>query len=707
VEMHQAQREVEHTSAPVSDAADKRPSTRAEWQPPLMWLSAGISLLHLYLIAFSPVSDLMLGAIHFGTLGLLCALYLPAWRSASGRSRPFADLVDLLLGVLAVGCFIYLYIMQDALYERGMNFVWSDWLASAVAILLALEFTRRSVGWTVPIIIMLSMGYALGLGQFFDGVLHFPGLAYFGPDGLFGPLARISYSYVFLFILFGAFLAKSGASDFIIDLSRCATARLRGGPGFVAVVASGLMGSISGSAAANVVSTGSLTIPMMKRAGFSGQFAAGLETAASTGGQMMPPIMGAGAFVMASYTQIPYITIIGVALLPALLYLFSVLVWVRINVQKESVTADGGAHPKVREVLKLGWFYFIPIVVLIGLMMKGYTADFAAIISIGAIVAASWLSRSPMGPKAIVEALALGAKQMIPTAILLVTIGIFVNMLGTTGVGNTFGLMIEQWSNGSVLIAIVLICLASLVLGMGLPVTASYIILATLAAPALSDMIVEIRLIDAIAAGDVPQQAAVLLQSLGIAGAEALGESMARADAAALVAALPLSLVSTLSEQVLSAGVITTALLSAHMIIFWLSQDSNVTPPVCIAAFAAAAIAKTEPFRTGFTAWKLAKGLYVIPLLFAFTPFLSGDTLVALEIFLWAAVGLYALSAAQAGFLEGRLNALERVALLAAGVVLLWPLDAWWWKGLAASAFLTMFVLSHIRGKRMLSAAPV
>jgi TRAP transporter 4TM/12TM fusion protein len=695
--------------AGTGDSADESQTTRNRLT---MYLAAAVSALHIYLLAFSPMSDLRIGAVHFATFGALCALYYPIAPKASGLAWRFTRTLDLVAGVLAITCVVYLFLMEEALYARGVNFIPSDWVFSALCVLLALEFTRRSVGWTIPIIVMLAMGYALGLGQYLGGVLQFPGLStevvlyrsFFGPNGLFGSLAGISYEYVFVFILFGAFLARSGASDFIIDLARCATGRLRGGPGFVAVLSSALMGSISGSAAANVVSTGTMTIPMMKRAGFKPEYAAGLETAASTGGQMMPPIMGAGAFVMASYTQIPYVYIIGVALLPAILYLISVAIWVRIGVLKHGVAETTMEIPALTTVLRGGWYHVVPIGVLIAMMVTGYTPDFAALTAIAAIVATSWLFGERLGPKAIIETLAVGARHMVSTAVLLICLGIMVNMLGTTGLGNTFGLMIDQWSNGNVLIAIILIALASLVLGMGLPVTASYIILATLAAPALSDMILHVQLVQTIADGNVPAQAVTMLQALGIPGAESLGQAMSRSEASALLGALPDAMVGMLTEQTLSTAALTTALLSAHMIIFWLSQDSNVTPPVCIAAFAAAAIAKTDPFRTAFTAWKMAKGLYVIPLLFAFTPFLAGDFLVALEIFTWGIFGFYAMSAAFAGYLEAPVGIVLRVVLFAIALVLFWPLGALW-KALALAAFIAVFVFVRGRSRPPLAAA--
>jgi TRAP transporter 4TM/12TM fusion protein len=490
------------------------------------------------------------------------------------------------------------------------------------------------------------------------------------------------------FILAGNLMNAGGTTTRLISLAEAMVGWVRGGLAHVNVVVSMLFAGISGSAAANVASTGSVTIPMMKRAGFRPEFAGGLETAASTGGQMMPPIMGAGAFVMASYTQIPYATIIGVALLPAILYLLSVACWIRINVQKYDIKEIHEETPRFLNILARGWMHLLPLAVLVGMLAANFTPEIAAVAGIGSIVIVSWFTDQPIGPKRAVLTLAEGSRTMIPTALLLISIGIVVNMLGTTGIGNTFGIMIESWSQGSIFIAIILIGLVSLVIGMGLPVTASYIILATMSAPALSDMILHGHLVSAIAAGDVPTQIATMFQGLGIAGADELGSLISREAAETLLSNIPAPMVEQITGQLLPAGLVTTALLSAHMIIFWLSQDSNVTPPVCIAAFAAAAIASSPPFRTGFEAWKMAKGLYIIPLLFAFTPFLSGDPLVAFEIFVFAIFGLYALAGGISGYLENPLNILERVVVFTCGVGLLWPVTWYWHLGLLAVFFI-------------------
>ncbi len=416
----------------------------------------------------------------------------------------------------------------------------------------------------------------------------------------------------------------------------------------------------------------------MKRAGFPARFAAGVESAASTGGQLMPPIMGAGAFVMASYTQIDYTHIVLVAALPALLYFLSVAFFVRIEAKRLNFQIeDTDDSPSLGTILRQGGIVFLlPISVLIALLVSGFTPTYAAGLAILTVIGSSWLTPRPMGPRAILEALSLGSRNMITTGLLLVAVGLVVNVIAMTGIGNTLSLMIQTWAGGSLILALVLIALASLVLGMGLPVTAAYIVLATLSAPALYNLMADAQVIQLLAAGsELPEMANAMLMLAAPDKLAMIGQPMSAADASSLLEALRAldpSLVSGLYEQMLNPAMLTALLLSAHMIIFWLSQDSNVTPPVCLTAFAAAAIAGTPQLKTGFTAWKLAKGLYIMPVLFAYTPLLHGDWIRAFEIFLFALFGLYAFAAAFQGHLERDLGWLTRMLLGAIALGLLW-----------------------------------
>ena len=641
-------------------------------------LCAGIALVHLY-VALDPfISELQRNAFHYAGFGFLACLLYPL------ASNPVVRALDILFGVLIAASAIYLSLAENAIYDRGVKLITLDWIAIGICVAGAVELTRRLTGMIIPTLIVLALTYVGWWGSLIGGVFSFPGLSWetvafrsiYGDDAMFGTIARISSTYVFLFIIFGAFLLRSGAGEFVIDLARAVAGKLVGGPGIVAVIASGLTGTISGSAVANTASTGVITIPLMKKAGFKPKFAGGVEAASSTGGQLMPPIMGAGAFVMASFTQISYETIVAVAALPALLYFLSVAFFVRIEAKRMNLAPMPSDGQTLGSAFRKGGASFvIPITLLIGMLVAGFTPTYAAVFGIVAVIASSWLTQNPMGPKAVWEALVLGTKNMVLTAVLLCAVGLVVNVITTAGVGNTFSLMIASWSGGNILIAIFLIALASLVLGMGLPVTAAYIVLATLSAPALAGMISDRFVIDALVAGTLADPAKAILM-IGVPEAMmALAGPMDPAAASALVGGLPLELAAPLRDLVVPQDVAVTAILSAHMIIFWLSQDSNVTPPVALAAFTAAAIARAPAMATGVASWKLAKGLYIVPVLFAYTPLLSGDWGAMLTVFAFAVLGIYALAAALQGCMEAPLGVVWRAVVAVAGVACLWPSD--------------------------------
>jgi TRAP transporter 4TM/12TM fusion protein len=683
---------------------DLKPTDPTDQSRLLIIIGVAVSLMHIWFNVVTVLSSLWQNSLHFAGFALMAALVYPLRRDAG----PVWRVLDMVLGVLAAGSAIYLISMEDAIYARGVRLLPAEWIAGVILILCALEFTRRVAGWFIPVLILIALSYIGWWGGQISGVFKFAGLtpetilfrSIYGDDALFGTIATISSSYVFMFILFGAFLLRSGAGEFVIDLARAVAGRMVGGPGLVAVMASGLMGTISGSAVANTASTGVITIPLMKRAGFPAKFAAGVEAAASTGGQLMPPIMGAGAFVMATYTQISYNTIVVVSILPAILYFAAVGFFVRIEAKRSHVTALDDEKVSAAEVFKRGGVVFLlPIAVLIGLLIYGFTPTYAGGISILAVIAASWLSENRMGPKAIIEALALGARNMVMTAILLCSVGLIVNVISTAGIGNTFSLMINEWAGHNMVIAIVLIALASLVLGMGLPVTAAYIVLGTLSAPALHALISDGLLVKALVNGQIPEAAKAIFMLAAPEHLAEIGNPMTTAAARMIVDAVPVDMASMVREAVLSSHDLTFALLSAHLIIFWLSQDSNVTPPVALAAFTGAAIAGTSPMATGLQSWKLAKGLYVIPLLFAYTPFIGGYWLDDFTIFFFAFFGLYAFAAGLEGYMEARLSLLSRLLALGCAVVLLWP-SAWWVHTAGLAVLVVLFVASFRTSRR-------
>jgi TRAP transporter 4TM/12TM fusion protein len=589
--------------------------------------SIAIALFHFWVNIWGGISDLWFNAAHFSSLASLGYL---TFKASKYSSSDRVSIVDIILAILSVSVVIYMMLFEESLYANSMGQMrTSDIVMTALAIILAIEMVRRATGIIIPALIIVSIGYILWFGQYMSGVFAFGGMSverffyrvFYTGEGLFGSIATISSTFVFMFILFAAFLLKSGAGDFIVDVSRAFTSKFRGGAGHVAVFSSALMGTISGSAVANTVSTGSITIPMMKKNGFKPMFAAGVETAASTGGQIMPPIMGAGAFIMAQMTNIPFATIVIVSILPAILYFASIAVYIHIHAKENNLEVEVN-EVKIWPVLREGFHFVIPLITLVGLLIYGFSPTYAAGISIVAIIASSYLTKyKRMGIKDILEALALGSQNMVVTGVLLVSVGIIVGVINISGIGITFSQLIMEWSGGQLIIAMILIALASLVLGMGLPVTASYVVLAVLSAPALVGLMLS------------PEMA--MLLNAGIEVPEA-----------------------------------TIYFLAAHLIIFWLSQDSNLTPPVCLAAFAAAGIAGTSPMRTGLMAWKLGKGLYIIPLLFAFTPLITGSWGERFEIFIFSFVGLAAFAIAVEGFWDIKTTWFERIVFAISAILL-------------------------------------
>jgi TRAP transporter 4TM/12TM fusion protein len=665
----------------------------------LRWAAFLFALFHIYCNVFASISELWLSAIHFGGFCAICAFMANESENVARYSLSYW--INITLAVTAIFTSTYLILFENALYARETEYILSDYFFSLVAIGLAIEFTRRTTGWFMPILILISLSYILFLGRYIDGVFSFPGLSletvlyrsFFTSEGMFGLTANISSTFVFMFIIFGSFLLRSGAGDFIVRLAQCLAGRFTGGAGLVAVVGSGLMGSVSGSAVANTVSTGVITIPMMKKSGFPSRFSAGVVAAASTGGALMPPVMGAGAFVLASYTQISYLTIIAASTLPAVLYFLTVSYFVRIEAKRLGLTpANSGDTEQVSTVLKEGWHFIIPISILVSFLVVGRTPTTSAAFAIISVIGASWLSSTPMLPKDIFNAVVDGVKTMVSTALLLIAVGIIINVVTTTGVGNAFSLMIVEWAQGSLLITLILVALASLVLGMGLPVTASYIVLATLSAPLIFDLITQSQLLAVLQEGDLPSNVAA---TIGLFGGDPL----------IALQEMPLEMKQIIRQEMLEPELLTGMLLSAHLIIFWLSQDSNVTPPVCLASFAAAGIAGTRPIATGLTSWKVAKGLYLVPVLFAYSPLISGSWPERIEVFLWSCMGLYAMAGLLQWHLETKLNPITAGGLLLSAILLMWTPFPLYYHVIGAVILISIIVAQGRQGKNITAAA--
>jgi len=673
--------------------------------------TVGFALWHIATNLLINEAALWQNAIHFGGFAILCSVIFPA-RIFGKQSVA----LDLLIGMLVAASASWMIAGESRIYDDTLavtGLAWQfnsiDWIAGLILIAAAFDFSRRVSGWVIPILIVLSISYILFLGEHLPGVFRAASLpmddvlfrTVFNDEGLFGILATISSANITLFMIFGGFLVVSGASDFVIEASKIVAGRIQGGAAFVAVLSSALTGTISGSAVANTASTGVITIPLMKSTGFRGRFAAGIEAAASTGGQLMPPIMGAGAFVMASYTSIPYATIVAVSIIPAFLYFLSVAFVVRIEAVKHRVGEGIDMTVNRQKIIAGAMTFLVPLISMIYLLMSGVTPSFAASASIGVLICVSWVAwligrltgatdmqSNVMTLKRIFEACLLGMRSGILTAILMVSIGVINNAIVTSGIGNGFSLMIAQWSQGSLVLAILLIGLASLVLGMGLPVTAAYIIMAILCAPALAGILADTMIVQQLMVGLADPAQSALFMLVDSPHVAKVATGMSEEEAWSLVAAIPFEVAMTLRPVLVDVEYLTGFLLIAHLIIFWLSQDSNVTPPVCLAAFTAAGIAKSPPMATGFQAWRAAKGLYIVPLLFAYTPLITGSLYEMLQIGVFSLFGIYAINAIIARFAEG-------------------PLAVWHWPLLVLGAvlcFIPLDLMSNVIGALLVSA---
>ncbi len=619
---------------------------------PILWVITAVaiamSLFQMYTAGIEPMGLFYQRSAHLGFILFLAFLIFPI----TGSSRPRGTVGWLVDAVFLTAAFLsgfYIFYFLDDIIERAGWWSQTDIVMGIIATLAVLEASRRVVGLGMTIIGMIAIAYALAgprgalpwLGDWMPGILSHRGASvdrlvgqlYLGQEGIFGLPLGVAATYVFMFVLFGAFLEVTGAGKFFIDLAFAATGRKPGGPAKAAVIASAGMGSISGSAIANVVTTGAFTIPLMKKLGYKPKEAGGIEAAASTGGQITPPLMGAGAFLMSEYTNVPYIEIVLVSIFPAMLYLGTVYLFVHLVAMKTGMKGMAAEDlPVVRDVLKAGWQFIVPLVVLVYLLVNNISptrVGFWAIISVIAVTAlragftllvldpregkpltADRLRASLLnGVRLMGQALELGARNAVAVSVACAVAGIIVGVVGLTGLGLKFSSMMISLSGGNLALALVFVLLASLILGLGLPVTAAYIVLIILVGPALQN-------------------------DFGV------------------------------------------PLLIAHLVVFWYSQDSNVTPPVALAGFAGAAIAGAKPMETSIVAWKYAKGLYLIPAFMVYNPeiIMGGETWYVIWTGIIVIIGLVGLVAAIEGYLFTWMDRLSRV-LIVPGVIAIFNPD--------------------------------
>jgi len=656
-----------------------------------------LSLFQLYTAGIQTLNLFYQRGIHLGLILMLAYLLFPIAKRAWIRWP-----VDLAFLAASLGTTGYLVFNLDNLINRQGFWNQTDVWVSVLGTIVVLEAARRVIGPTISIIGIVFIVYAMIGPRGPLDMISLPGILehrgydvgrimtqlFLTQEGIFGLPLGVAATFVYIFVLFGAFLEITGAGQFFINLAYALAGRQRGGPAKASVIASGFMGSISGSAIANVVTTGAFTIPLMKKLGYKPEEAGGVEAAASTGGQIMPPIMGAGAFLIAEYTRIPYVEIVKVSILPAILYFTTVYLFVDIIAAKRGMRGMTREElPRMREVMARGWHFLLPLGLLIWFLLQNISparVGFISIVGILAVTALRYVVRrftlghapvaaddgvipveagvpetiageSLVAPQAAkdegwgraavrgvvrtIEALEIGARNALPVSVACAVAGIVVGVVGLTGLGLKFSALMLSFSGGNLVLALLLVIIASLILGMGLPVTASYIVLIVLTGPALT-------------------------QEFGI------------------------------------------PLIIAHLLVFWYSQDSNVTPPVALAAFAGAGIAGANPMRTGIEAWKFAKGLYLIPMFMVFNPeiILGGPWLYVGWHVLTAFAALGAFAAALEGFLFTRMHWVSRLVASAGTVAIFWSSTVIEVAGF--TAIVAVLLVNYLRSRLPTGLAP-
>jgi TRAP transporter 4TM/12TM fusion protein len=583
-------------------------------------VSALAALFHMYAAGYSPFTALVQRPVHLALMATLGFLGVGVQRRLRPevvtaprplRERAFV-VTNWLLAALAIVVCGYIALEHQELVARSGSPTRTDLAMGAVAILLVIELARRATGWGLITVSILALGYAFA-GPYLPGFLAHRGYGatrliehlYLSTEGIWGIPLGVSADFVYLFVLFGAVLETAGGGALLIAMANKVAGRTRGGPAKTAAVASALMGSLSGSAVANVVTTGTFTIPLMKRAGFQPFFAGAIEAAASTGGQLMPPVMGAGAFILATWTNIPYVQVAVAAIIPALLYYAALIAAIhfragRMGLEPVTEEATEGIARRLHLLLPLGI-----IVVLLGMGRSPMRAAFWGVTS-ALIMAALRPETRPSGTqiREIMERAGRGAVQV---AAACAAAGIVVGVASLTGIGLRMSELIITLSQGNLLGALMLTAVGSIVLGMGLPTTAAYVVLAALGAPALVQL-------------GVP-------------------------------------------------------LLAAHLFIFYYGCISNVTPPVSLAAFAAAGISGSPPIKTALFAAMLAGAGFVVPFMFVYGPELLMDGSVAgiLAATITALIGVTSLAAGGVGYARKPLAAWERLIAVGGALLLVYP----------------------------------
>lgn len=460
-------------------------------------IAVAMSIFHLYMASpWGTLPSSKVRAIHLGFVLALIFLTVPMWKKKDGKLIKFVP-VDVILAFAGICVNWYLLLRIDAIAANGGQLTSLDYILGALTVILVIAAARRSIGMPMCILAVLFLIYAY-FGPYLPAFLHHRGFSInrlinqmsISAEGIYGIPLGVSASTIFLFVLFGAFLSETGLSELFTNLSMALAGDKIGGPAKVSIIASGFLGMINGSAAANVVTTGAFTIPLMKKVGYKNFFAGAVEAVASTGGQIMPPVMGAAAFIMAEYLSVSYRTIIIWAIIPAVLYY--VALWINIDLRARKMNLLGYPKdqlPKAGAELKKSGHLLIPVFLLIAMLMMNYTASFACFWSIIALVVISSFKKSSrLNIKNLIHALESGAKQGMSVAIACAVCGIIVGVVNLTGIGLQLANTILKIANGSLLLTLIMTMLACVILGMGMPTSAAYIVAATVATSAMTTL---------------------------------------------------------------------------------------------------------------------------------------------------------------------------------------------------------------------------
>lgn len=574
-----------------------------------------VAVYHLYGSVLGTPVTLIHRSLHVSMVLALGFLLYPFRKRGNRKSIAW---YDMLLAVLILGTTLYVWIDYLGIIERSGIPNAMDLVVGGALIVLVMESARRVTGWALPILGIVFILYAL-FGRSMPGFFGHRGYSlsdliaflFVSTDGVYGTAVGVSASYIYLFILFGAFMEKSGMGQFINDIALALAGGSKGGPAKVAVFASALLGTINGSAVANVVTTGTFTIPLMKKTGYDKNFAGAVESSASVGGQLMPPIMGAAAFIMAEVLGIQYRIIAVAAILPAILYYVGIIVQVHIRARKTGLKGISRENlPRVAAVMRERGHLLIPIFFLLFMLFaSGRTVIYSAFMTILVTIATSMIRKSTrMSLKDVLDALYEGTRSLVPVAVACATVGIVIGVASITGFGISMANAIILLGGKSLFLTLAFTMVSCMILGMGLPSIPAYLITATMAAPAL------VRL-----------------------GIEPL---------------------------------------VAHLFVFYFAMFANITPPVALAAFAAAGISGGSPMKTGYASLKLSLAGFIVPYMFIYNDalLLHGTTLIeGLLVMLTSISGVIMLGAAVEGYFAVRMDILQRLLALAAAILLMTP----------------------------------